>query len=126
MKKLYDIRAFDGDGNIVDPSYGEYILAKTEEKAIEEAKTIAEQKGQNFYDFFVEDAGEFLTDEIFSYEESENGFYIFDSDGEYFGFISANSANAENKDEVRNTLDCCYDLEEVIRVFDNIDREEEK
>lgn len=123
MRKLYDIRAYEGNGNIVDPTNGEYILARTKEEAIAEAMTIAEQEGKDLYNFFVEDVENFLTDEMFSYDEYENGFYIFDSDGEYFGFISA---NAENKNEIRSTLYYCYDLEEVVRVFDDIDREEEE
>ena len=122
MKKMFDVKAYDRDENVVDPTNGEYILASTDEEAIAEAMTIAEYEGQELHGFFVEYVEEFFTDEMFYYEETTDGFEIFaDDDNEYIGFIYS---YAENRDADREALDSCYDLDAVFGTFDNIDRGE--
>lgn len=45
---LYDVQAYDADENIVDPTRGEYLLAASEDDAIEQAKDLAFEQGVRF------------------------------------------------------------------------------
>ena len=54
MKNLYEIWAYDENGELSDPTRGEMILAASEDEALAEAKTIAEDQGLVLYDYAAE------------------------------------------------------------------------
>ena len=54
MKNLYEIWAYDENGELADPTRGEMILAASEDEALAEAKAIAEGQGLVLYDYAVE------------------------------------------------------------------------
>lgn len=111
MKRLYDISAYDECGKETDPSRGEYILASSEEEAIEIAMNMAEEQELSLHGFYV-----YQIEPTSIYIKSvENGFEIYDeADGEYIGYID----NIDKHDIDR--LLTCKTLEEATAIFDDI------